>query len=323
MHIKYLKYLACPETGRPLVLGTITHRNGDNIIEGSLLSGEREYKVLDGIPRFVPSTNYAASFGFQWNRWPKVQFESENQGKPMSGHTAKMFNRILGPASSSDLSGKTILDLGCGPGRFVELARKRGASVIAIDYSLAVDTVAENFNGDEGVCVIQGDALCLPIVSGVVDGAYSIGVLHHTPDPARGFAEMVRVLCPGAWAALCLYGQGGHYDRQEVNIWRSVFRLLMPYFGVYPALVYAYFGAYIVYPLSFIPVIGHILRLVYPTVRLPDIKWRILDTFDSVTPCHQSRHTPYEMYQWFESAGLINIQPTNWGVAAMYGGKPA
>lgn len=323
MHKKFLKYLVCPQSGERLSIAKVHSAEGEDIIEGELTSTRCTYKITRGIPRFVPEANYADSFGMQWKKWPRVQFESENINSPMRGHTKNMFARILGPATEKDWHGKVVLDLGCGAGRFIEQARDLGATVIAVDYSLAADVARNNFAGDSDVCVIQADALSLPIADRVLNGAYSIGVLHHTPNPSRGFSEIVRTLSDSGWAAISLYGQGGHYDRAEVNLWRKFFGLIVPVLGYMPPLLYAYFCAYIVYPVSFVPLIGHILRAAFPMVRLPDLRWRILDTFDSVTPSHQSRHTPYELFCWYSKSGMVNVQPADWGVASMYGELPA
>jgi uncharacterized protein YbaR (Trm112 family) len=36
------------------------------------------YPVIDGVPRFVSSGAYAATFGHQWNRWSETQLDSRN-----------------------------------------------------------------------------------------------------------------------------------------------------------------------------------------------------------------------------------------------------
>jgi len=51
------------------------------------------YPIIRGI-RFAKSEAYSKSFGYEWNKWPRVQFESENKGKPMQGHTTAMWNKI-------------------------------------------------------------------------------------------------------------------------------------------------------------------------------------------------------------------------------------
>ena len=66
------------------------------IITGVLSSEDgREYPIVRGIPRFVDQEQYSGSFGFEWSRWPRVQFEDENVGKPMEGHTSNMWRTVL------------------------------------------------------------------------------------------------------------------------------------------------------------------------------------------------------------------------------------
>jgi len=162
----------------------------------------------------------------------------------------------------------------------------------------------------------------LPIRSRTVDGAYSIGVLHHTPDPERGFRQIIGTVREGGWVSVVVYGKGGYYDSPRVALWRSLFRALSPMLGVRPPLLYSYLGAYVIYPLGKVPGLGHLLRLVFPVVRLADPQWRLLDTFDSVTPTYQSAHESYEVFRWFKHAGLVDIEPSNWGFSAYHGRIP-
>jgi SAM-dependent methyltransferase len=325
VHIQFASLFADPQTGARLTLSS-TDRRGDNVISGALISPTARYPIVRGIPRFVPfeTGNYSRSFGYQWNRWPRVQFDSENSGRPMQGHTGRMFERISG---QDRLAGQLILDIGCGPGRFIETARSMGATVIGIDYSSAVEAARENFKHDPDVVICQADALHLPLPAGSVDGAYSIGVLHHTPDPCQGVEEAARVVRAGGWFALSVYGKGGYYDFPTVQAWRRVFQALWPIAGHYPPLLYAYATAYALRPLARIPLIGPLLgkalRLPFPYVNLPDVHWSLLDTFDSVTPSYQSAHRVFEVFQWLKSAGMEDIEPSDWGFSAFHARQPS
>src|SRR5262245_50263575 len=95
MHPQFLKYLCCPASGEPLHLRADQSRSNGLVTTGllSTVSG-RQYPIVRGIPRFVSAEQYAGSFGFEWNRWPRVQFEQENEGKPMAGWTRRMWERI-------------------------------------------------------------------------------------------------------------------------------------------------------------------------------------------------------------------------------------
>jgi ubiquinone/menaquinone biosynthesis C-methylase UbiE/uncharacterized protein YbaR (Trm112 family) len=321
MHKKFLDYLADPETGSPLELVVVEAR-GEQVVSGFLRSPTAEYPIVRGVPRFAGFDQkcYTESFGYQWRRWPRLQFESENVGGPMEGHTKEMWEKITG--ARGELAGKVALDIGCGSGRFVDVARSKGARVIGIDYSAAVEAAAENFREDPEVCICQADALKLPLKAAAVDEAFSIGVLHHTPDPVKGVMEAARVIKPGGSLSLAVYYKYGYYNSYIVKIWRRFFSALQPKFGQTPALIYAYLVVYGFRPVAHFSLIRKGLKAVFPFMWLPDIRWSVLDTFDCVTPSYQSGHEPPEVAHWFKECGFSNIEPTGWGLTSFRGQIP-
>lgn len=323
MHMSFADYFADPKTGEPLRL-EIERREGDRVIEGARVSSTRRYPIKNGVPRFVPrQPNYAKSFARQWKRWPRLQFESENRGKPMENHTRRMWERVTGwEAYPERGEGRVIADIGCGPGRFIEIAREKGYRVIGLDYSEVVDVAAANFKHNPEVCIVQGDALNLPFKTGALDAAFTTGVLHHTPDPRRGVEEICRAIKSGGWASINVYVKNSYYDNPKVQAWRRLFNRLWPVFGPRPALLYAFFAGFVTRPLmQYVKPLGRLIRFVMPYCDLPDRNWTILDTFDSVTPVYQSSHTNYEVYQRMKKAGFIDIEPTSWGFCAHRGRK--
>jgi ubiquinone/menaquinone biosynthesis C-methylase UbiE/uncharacterized protein YbaR (Trm112 family) len=326
MHSDFVSYFADPDTHVPLTLD-ITSGSGDMIESGFFVneSTGRRYPIVNGIPRFVDyeEETYARSYGYQWHKWPRVQFESENVGKPMEGHTRRMWERIVGfHERKLDLAGKTVLDIGCGPGRFIDVARSKGAKVIGLDYSGAVEVAHGIFGENPGVCICQSDALKLPFRTNSVDGAFAVGVLHHTPDPEKAVPEAYRVLQYDGWFAVNVYGKDGYYDFPSVQAWRRFFNLLWPVFKHYPPLLYTYFTNYAFRPIALaVPTLGKAVRLFFPFVKLPDLQWSLLDTFDSITPSYQSAHESYEVFNWLKKAGFKDIEPSNWGFCAFTGFK--
>ncbi len=312
MRHEYLRFLKCPETDEDLELEVIQERDGE-VLSGKIYSSKSEFLITNGIPRFVKNEGYSENFGWQWNHWAKVQFECENIGRPMAGLTTKMFKAIT-ELTNDKLKDKLILDIGCGPGRFVDVSKELGAKiVVALDYSSAIDAAKENFLDTSGIFFVQGDALNLPFKEGVFDFAYSIGVLHHTPSPIKGVEEAARVLKKDGEFAISVYKKGGYYDFVTVQIWRKLFQLLWPLFG--PKLPYIYsqiFGRINHYIRRFSRILSLPIRLIFPSVTLPDVRWSVLDTFDSVTPSYQSAHTVYEVYTWFKKMGYKKIRVAAW-----------
>jgi SAM-dependent methyltransferase len=316
MRTYFLRYLMDPATGEDLLIES-TKKADDNIVEGYLVSKHNRYPIIRGIPRFAgyaDTKNYAKSFGYQWNKWSQIQFDSQNIGKPYQGFSLDMFDRITG-IKTKDLKEKVIVDFGCGPGRFLETIRDKNGIVIGLDLSDAVEAAGEIFKDDPKILICQADILHSPLKTNSVDGTFSVGVLHHTVDAKQGFEEMVRVAKPGGWTAVSVYGTGGYYDNFIVNIWRKIFKHLWPIFGHYPPLIYSYVVVYISTGLFKIPILRTLARpflAFIPSLILRDIRWSVLNTFDSVTPSNQYGFTPYQVFQWFKSANLKNIEPSNW-----------
>ncbi|ONI81704.1 SAM-dependent methyltransferase [Actinosynnema sp. ALI-1.44] len=94
-----------------------------------------------------------------------------------------------------DLTGRTVVDVGCGGGRAVAELAGRGATAIGIDRDAEMIAVArERWPGNE---FQVGDAHDLRLETGSVTGYRADKVLHTLDDPARAVAEARRVLAPG------------------------------------------------------------------------------------------------------------------------------
>jgi SAM-dependent methyltransferase len=91
------------------------------------------------------------------------------------------------------------IDIGCGNGAFTELLVQRcaPAEVQGIDPSEAQLAFARTRPAAHGAAFHQGDAMALPFPQDRFDAAVMALVIFFVPDPARGVAEMVRVVCPG------------------------------------------------------------------------------------------------------------------------------
>jgi len=309
----HLELMQDPKDGSPLHV-EISLMNGDEILEGTLHSATQTYEIRNGIPRFVENDGYSANFAWQWKKWATVQYERENIGRPMEGWTEMMFLKST-QLAKDDFGDRITLDLGCGGGRFADRVIAFGGKVVAIDYSSAVDTARELLHEDSPDSLfIQCDALELPLKSGVIDNAYSLGVLHHTPSPRKGVLETHRVLKSGGRFALSVYPKGGYYGWPNVTLWRNLFNRLPENRKHTLAFAYSKFWCTLMQPIGdFFRPLTYPVRIIFPTVYLADLRWSILDTFDSLTTSFQSTHTYPEAKTWFEDADFTRTDEGVWG----------
>ena len=101
----------------------------------SLITEKNEkIPIINRIPRFVNSENYAAAFGLQWEIFRQTQFDSFTQN-PISENRLEI---ALGQPLET-IKGLKILEAGSGAGRFTEVLLKYGAEVYSFDISNAVE----------------------------------------------------------------------------------------------------------------------------------------------------------------------------------------
>lgn len=260
------------------------------------------YPVVDGIPRFVDQQFYAGSFGFQWLKHDKTQLDNQS-----SQRSEKDFIRRT-RFHPEDLAGKLVLDVGCGMGRYAEVATKWGATVVAVDLSRAVEAARRNL-ADRAAAVLQADAFRLPFAPSSFDFIYSLGVLHHTPDCEAAVKNLPQFLKPGGELAVWLYSSYNPWYRFS-DIYRKITRRMPPRllhtlcYGTIP--LYGLHQGLRKIPLAGRPASGA-LRMLLPMSFNQDPHWRVLDTFDWYSPWYQSKHTYEEVFRWFESCGLEDL----------------
>lgn len=263
------------------------------------------------------------SFSYQWNKFKYLQFESENVGKPMQGHTMNMFLKIC---QVKTLKGKVVLDIGCGPGRFLEVSKMLGAAfIIGIDQNTRQAEEFFGITGEKewvnGVVVVEGDInnmMNSNIKKYSFDCIYSIGVLHHIENPQMAILHAYELLKPNGWLALAVY-QKGYYNCIQVRAWRKIFKVL----GLRAAYAYSWFmGMVVNFVCRRIPYSSKVINLVFPFVSLPDDRWSVLDTFDSLTPKIQNTYEPIDVQRWLQHAGFDYIRHTDWGRTSFKAFKP-
>ena len=207
----------------------------------------RAFPLVQGVARFVDAQHYAGSFGFQWQVFARTQLDTDQS------HRSEVDFRRRTGFCPNDLAGKLVLDVGCGMGRFAEVATRWGAHVVGVDLSLAAEVAARNL-ADRSATFFQADVFNLPFAPESFDYIYSIGVLHHTPDCERAFKVLPALLKPGGKIAIWLYSGYNRWYRMS-DLYRNVTRRMPPRllyklcYGVIPL-----YGIYQV--LTKIPLVG-------------------------------------------------------------------
>src|SRR4029079_13079493 len=100
-----------------------------------------------------------------------------------------------------DLTGRAVLDLGCGDGPPAIPAARKGANVLGVDIARNLVEAGNRRAAEEGldnVRFVQGDARNL---DGIADDSFDLVVsmfgAMFAPDPLDVAKEMVRVTRPG------------------------------------------------------------------------------------------------------------------------------
>jgi SAM-dependent methyltransferase len=112
------------------------------------------------------------------------------------------------------------LDIGCGNGAFSEsvIEHCEPAFVDGIDPSEVQLAFARARLVGQSATFRQADAMALPFADAVVDVAVMPLVIFFVPDPARGVAEMARVIRPGGIAAAYAWDMdGGGFPYQTLQ----------------------------------------------------------------------------------------------------------
>lgn len=249
------------------------------------------------------------SFGYQWLRY--------TVNDPIEDRTVFLSDAQL---SDESLHDKLVLDAGCGMGRYTAVAAGMGAEIIGLDLSRSILKAYEKTRIHPLAHIVQADILNLPFRKSLFDLIYSLGVLHHTPDPRRAFLNLVACLKSDGMISVWLYGAAGQFSDFKTNPLRTdrkqylksnlakrlhwlivsqresaykCVRLMSTRMNV--PLLYM-----ICYPLAAmgkIPLLKYLTASVHPNWRV-----RLQENFDWFSPHYQSHHTKEEIQEWCAEA---------------------
>jgi SAM-dependent methyltransferase len=175
-----------------------------------------------------------------------------------------------------------------------------GARVVGVDLSAAVEKAAALCAELPDVAIVQADLLDLPLLENSFDLAFSIGVLHHSPDPRRAFAQVAAKVKPGGTLAVWLYRKNTP-PQEWVNSALRALTTRVPARVLETACVGL--GA-----VGSVPVLRQTLNKVVNFSNHPDWTLRVCDNFDWYAPSYQSHHTVEELQDWFRAEGFDHLK---------------
>lgn len=249
----------------------------------------------------------ALSFGYEWQRFPEMYSEWEKQ-----------FLDYMQPHRPEFFKDKKVLDAGCGNGRFAYYAGKYAREVWAIDLGPAVEVARRNTASLKNVHVVQADLHQPPFPLESFDFIYSIGVLHHLPDPETAFQNLLRYLKPGGQIQIYLYWQPERRSLKSalltaVNSFRNLTTRL-PHWAVHAFAYPSAIGAFLFFVWPY-RIMQRIPALRSVAANMPMKQYAVLpfrvcvnDQLDRFSAPIENRYTKTEVEAWLSSAGLKKSQ---------------
>jgi demethylmenaquinone methyltransferase / 2-methoxy-6-polyprenyl-1,4-benzoquinol methylase len=169
--------------------------------------------------------------------------------------------------------GAPLLDVGCGTGRLAGRAARDGYRVVGVDVSFEMLAAGQPRLAFEAgaVRLVQGSVFRLPFRDAAFAGAVSGFVLRNLDDLPAAFAELMRVLRPGAGIAIVDITEPPNPLRRR--LFDAYFRLAAPFIGGLAGQRDAY--RYLVRSLAHLPPPSIVARML-ADAGARDVRWRAL-----------------------------------------------
>ncbi len=238
-------------------------------------------------------------FGAQWTRF------SDNSGYYGS---LELFEDICGPLLDvRRLKGRQVVDIGSGSGRIVNMLLDAGAAhAVAVEPSAAMTVLMENTRARaHQIRYVQADGSRIPNVG--ADYVFSIGVLHHIPDPVPTVRRAIEILKPGGQFLFWVYGREGNgLYLALATLLRKITPRLPDFVLVALSRVLNLLLDVYIFACRFLPlplrtyVTGHLARL--------SRRKRFLTIFDQLNPAYAKYYTRQEALELMRGAGFRNVR---------------
>ena len=270
------------------------------------------FPVIKGVARISELENYTENFGMQWNKFDKTQLDNEIDGLNLS------HRRFFAAThwDQEDLSGKCILEVGSGAGRFSKVVLENTKAVLySVDYS---DAVTANFKNNNQVApdrfhLFQASVYEMPFPDNSFDKVFCFGVLQHTPDFDASVKALIDKAKPGGEIAVDFYPINGWWTKISAKyILRPItkkmphkllFRLIEKNIDWLISVHYIFHRIGLGFMTRFLP-LCNVKESVPKSLTKAEIReWTILDTFDQYSPEHDHPQRITDVAKMFERHG--------------------
>ncbi len=166
------------------------------------MAGSRDFKTENRTIRWfdVPVENIdsktVSSFGDEWKAFHG--FDAKDLRL-----TGDMYFDIVTENMLNDQC--TVIDIGCGSGRFIKYLEGRYKKIVGMDPSQAIFAADKLVGKNDKVELVMASTDHIPFPDNHFDFGYSLGVLHHIPDTKKALNDCVKKIKPGGFFLVYLY----------------------------------------------------------------------------------------------------------------------
>lgn len=136
----------------------------------------------------------------------------------LADDTATMVTDLWRDATATPPAGRTLLDVGGGPGYFATAFDKAGLVYIGVEPDPA-EMHAGPGGDDESAIYVRASGTALPFADDSVDICLSSNVAEHVAQPWQLAREMLRVTRPGGLVVLSYTVWLGPFGGHETGLW--------------------------------------------------------------------------------------------------------
>jgi ubiquinone/menaquinone biosynthesis C-methylase UbiE len=276
----------------------------DENSEGLLYENKIVFPLINGAYRIVKDDNYTENFGYQWNKFVGTQVDKTSE---LSISKTRFFEQSQW--DKEDLTGKNILEVGSGAGRFTQviLDYTKG-NLYSVDYSNAVEANYKNNGPNERLYLFQASIYEMPFAPAQFDKVFCFGVLQHTPDVELSVKTLIDMVKPGGELVVDFYPIKGWWTKLHAKYIFRPYTKKMNHEKLYKKI-----DNNIDWLIKASRFFSKILPICDIDGTMPkDLtkeqlrEWCVLDTFDMFSPQYDQPQKISTVVSWFNKYGMKN-----------------